>query len=167
MQNQHTTFEPLRVFLQDTDISYNLVKDISHDRSNNTVILTRVLHNKPLYYIHTFTTSFYRTIDPVVLFSLTSWSSLYDNKGPVQLLYPLELPIFIISCIYLVRKREKYRKTIKIFLGALFASIFISALFLPAVHPVKMIPLVIVLRVITGFGILSLLWENSQFKKLL
>lgn len=117
--------------------------------------LSRFFYNKPFGYIQTYFNSIYRSVDIPFLFTLTSGSSMYDDQGPMQILYPWELLLFIPAVIFLIRVRDS--KNIWLF-WIFLLTIFIPAFFLPPLAPIKLFPEVLIIRLSIILG----LYEGSK-----
>lgn len=163
-QTVHT--DSLRFFFKDPNIPNRLRDTISLDHNGNTVLLTRLFHNKVMAAGEVFFNSLYQSIDIPFLFSLTGMSTMYDNRGPIPMMLPLELPFFLLACWHMIRHWPDYRKEYRFLIPLLLASLFICGLFYPAVQVFKLLPLVITLRLITAIGIYEFITHSRWVKKL-
>ena len=105
----------VQLFFADSDVSYKLTEAIAKDTNTNTILLTRMFHNKPLAIADTFFVSVYRAMDVVFLFSLSDWSSS-PYGGKMNFLPSWELPLFLVAIYYFVRNWEKEKNKYRIFI---------------------------------------------------
>jgi hypothetical protein len=112
--------------------------------------ISRVFYNKPFGYMQTYTDSLYRSIDIPFLFSLTTMSSMYDDQGKINMLFPIELPFFLLAAVALLRSSNKNYRWLFI---VLIISISFTALLLPSLEKLKLFPEVLTLRLIIVFGL--------------
>lgn len=134
-------------FLNAKYVQDRLDSSIRSDYDTNTLLITRILHNKPLIYFETFFISIYRSTDLSFLFSLSGVSSMYEDSFKMKMMYPVELILFIFSMIFFAKNINLLKKHFYLPLLFLF-SILVIGLFLPAVNYVKIIPLIITIRTI-------------------
>ena len=155
------------VFFRDTDIKYKVEIALALDPNTGSVIIPRIFHNKVLYSFDTFSTSVFDSLDPAFLFTLSKNAPLYmDGALNPKMLFPIELFIFILAGVQLIRKYNNKYKKIYIYFSSLFLiCIIINGLFLPALYPLKLLPLVILIRTVIFFGITSYLLEKKWLKK--
>ena len=155
----------IKFFFQDTDIKYKIDIALALDPNTGTVIISRMFHNKVSLSLDTFTKSIYQSLDPVFLFSLSDKAPLYTDPNNLRMLFPFEFPFFIASIIYILGnwkfKRDKYFYLMLIF----FLSILLIGLLLPRLHPLKLLPLVIVLRTTIFLGLSDWLSNQKWAKK--
>lgn len=112
--------------------------------------LTRFFYNKPFGYMESYVDNIYRSIDMPFLFSLSGMSSMYDNQGPMQMLFPWELLLFIPAALSLIRSRNKKYLW---FMYAFLIVIAVSAFFLPSLSKIKLFPEVLLIRFIIICGL--------------
>lgn len=152
------------LFFQDTNISYKITDLLAMDPNNGNILLTRAFHNKITLSLDSFLTSVGQSTDPVFIFSLSKDSPLYYGPTDIKMLFPFELPLFLIALIYITKKwnykKDKYFYSF-IFLGM---SIFTTGL-LASFQPLKLLPLTIALRTIIFIGIFDLLIKEKWLKK--
>ncbi len=155
IKNKHLFF-----FFENSDIKYKIDVALALDPNTGSVLISRLFHNKVFFSLDTFTNSIYEATDPVFLFSLSDKAPLYSDPNNVKMLFPLELPLFIISIIYIARiwnfKRDKYLYLLAFFL----LSLFITGLILPPLYPLKLLPLVLAIRTTILFGFAD--WVGNQ-----
>lgn len=160
IENKNITF-----FFQDTNIKYKIESALVLDPNVGTVLVSRMLHNKIIFSLETFTNSVYQTLDPVFLFTLSPNAPIFVGPTDVKMLFPFEFPLFFIAAIYILRnwkiKRDKY---FYLFVAFLF-SVLLVGLFLPSLYPIKLLPLVIIIRTIIFLGIVDLLKDQKWTKK--
>lgn len=122
----------------------------SEHQGRTSKFFARFFSNKPLGYFQTYLDNVYRSVDIPFLFTLTTGSSMYDDQGPMQILYPWELLLFIPALIFLIRSgNRKYQ-----WLGYFFlASILLPAFFLPPLNQLKLFPEIIGIRLVIIFGL--------------
>lgn len=150
------TISQTKLFYQDPLIPYEITAQLPQD-GNKNIFISRAMHNKILASINSYQTSLFRSIDPVFLFSLSKESSLYDNDGPVQVMYPIELPVFLFAFWYIVRNWERLKKRYRYFPHIVVFSILLTGLFLPRLNGLKIIPLVIIIRTMYFMVVLDIL----------
>ena len=91
---------PLSPFFVDTNVKYRVEISLAYDPNVYGHPIARAFHNKVLSYAENFVLSIYRSVDPVYIFSLSKKSSsMFDDPGKIQMLYPIEFPFFIGSII--------------------------------------------------------------------
>ena len=112
--------------------------------------ISRVFYNKPFGYMQTYSDSLYRSVDIPFLFSLTTMSSMYDDQGKMDMLFPIELPFFLLGAILLLRSSNRNYRWLFI---VLIISISFAALLLPSLEKLKLFPEVLTLRLIIVFGL--------------
>jgi len=117
---------------------------------NLNLLLTRIFHNKLFGYTTDYFDNIYRSIDITFLFTLTDGSSMYDNQGPMQMLYPIELPLFLLGTVFLIRSSNKKYQWI---LWYMLVVIALPAFFLPPLSKLKLFPEVIGIRLMIIFGL--------------
>lgn len=159
--------KPLKPFFQDSDISYKIVGSLALDPNTGSTFIPRAFHNKISMSFDTFTGSLFQSIDPVFLFSLSKDSPLYSGPTDVKMLFPFELPLFILSLIYIVRNwKPRKDKYFYLFLFFLF-SLLTAGFFIHPLQPLKLLPLVIATRTIIFLGIsdwvLNQKWSKKYF----
>lgn len=115
---------------------------------------SRFFYNKPFGYAQTYFNSIYRSVDIPFLFTLTNGSSMFDDQGPMQMVYPWELLLFIPGVIFLIRSKNAYGWFLWIFLLVLF----IPAFFLPSLSQLKLFPEVVSIRLL----IIVALYEGGK-----
>lgn len=130
------------------------ILQIEAGQSENTSSAERefakLFYNKPLGYVQSYIDNIYRSVDIPFLFTLTNGSSMYDDQGPMQMLYPWELLLFILGIIFLIRSKNK----IKIWILYYFlVVIFLAAFFLPSLNQLKLFPEVLGIRLIIIVGL--------------
>lgn len=159
--------KPLKPFFQDSDISYKIVGSLALDPNTGSTWIPRAFHNKISMSFDSFTNSLFQSIDPVFLFSLSKDSPLYSGPTDVKMLFPFELPLFLLSLIYIIRNwKPKKDKYFYLFIFFLF-SLLIAGFFIHPLHPLKLLPIVIVTRTIIFLGIsdwvLNQKWSKKYF----
>jgi len=135
-------FYPDRATIDRIEIAQN------QHRTPHSKPFSRFFYNKPFGYFQTYMDSVYRSLDLPFLFTLTSGSSMYDDQGPMQMLYPWELLLFIPAVIFLIRSKTTYTWL----LWLLLLSIFIPAFFLPPLATMKLFPEVVDIRLLIIVG---------------
>lgn len=154
----------VKFFFQNTDIKYKIDIALALDPNTGTVIIPRMFHNKVSLSLDTFSNSIYQAVDLVFLFSLGK-NALYSDPTGIKMLYPIELPLFIIAMIYVIKnwkiKRDKY---FYLLISFLFSTLIVG-LFLPPLYPIKLLPLVIVIRTTIFLGLVDLLKNQKWAKK--
>ncbi len=157
--------KPLKPFFQDSDIGYKIVGSLALDPNTGNTFIPRAFHNKISMSFDTFTSSLFQSIDPVFLFSLSKDSPLYSGPTDVKMLFPLELPLFIFALIYITRNwklgNDKYSY---LFLFFLF-SLLVTGFFIHPLHPLKLLPILIVTRTIIFLGISDWVLNQTWAKK--
>lgn len=139
---------------------------IQSDHDSRTIWLTRIFHNKPLALLDTFLVSIYRALDISFLFSLTDHSSPFESKWKISMLSPLEFPFFLLALVTLVTQWVKFPLSHRRFLFmGIGGSLIIVGILMPSVHSVKLLPLVLVVRIIIILGIGRLLVKSSWSKR--
>lgn len=166
LQPQKVTGDSLRLFFQDPNIKDRIRDETVFDRSDNSLIITRVYHNKIVESSQVFLTNTYRAVDIPFLFSLTPMSTLYDDQGRIQMMVPLELPFFLLACWHLIRHWGNYKRAYGFLIPLLLASIFIAGLFYPPQNTLKLLPLVVAIRLITFIGMYEFITHSRWVKKL-
>ena len=112
--------------------------------------VTRFFYNKPMGYFQSYLDSAYRSLDIPFLFTLTTGSSMYDDQGPMQMLFPWELLLFIPAIIFLIRsENKKYVFFVYYFL----VITLLAAFFLPSLNQAKLFPEIIGIRLVIIFGL--------------
>jgi hypothetical protein len=130
------------------------ILQIEAGQSENTSSAERefakLFYNKPLGYMQSYIDNIYRSVDIPFLFTLTNGSSMYEDQGPTQMLFPWELLLFIPGVIFLIRSKNK----IKIWMLYYFlVVIFLAAFFLPSLNQLKLLPEVLGIRLVIIFGL--------------
>lgn len=157
--------KPLKPFFQDSDISYKIVGSLALDPNTGHAWMARAFHNKVSLSLDSFTNSLFQTIDPVFLFSLSKDSPLYSGPTDVKMLLPIELPLFILALTYIIRKwKPKKDKYFYLFFVFLF-SLFIAGFFIHPLQPLKLLPLVIIIRIFIFLGITDWVLNQKWAKK--
>lgn len=156
----------MQLFFQNPNIAKRMHNAIALDLNNNTVLFTHIFHNKVLESFRIFGTNLYRSVDIPFLFSLTDMSTMYDNEGAIPMMFPLELPFFLLACWHLIRHWHDYRKEYWFLLPLLYAALFICGLFSPGVQMLKLLPLVLTIRLITFIGVYEFIAHSRWVKKL-
>ncbi len=157
-------FQQVTPFINDTNIPFRIERSVSHDYDTTTVLLTRLFHNKITALGETMFISLGQSLDPVYLFSIPAQPYPEDNVDRPQLLYPVELPLFIIFSIVLIRSNAKKIK--RYLITALFLSLLLDILLLPYTNVIKIIPLLIIIRTVTFLGFVEFFKKTTWFKKL-
>lgn len=129
------------LFFRDPAAAENLHTQITQDPNTGDLWVTRVFHNKPLTYLNTFFVNTARSVDPVFLFNLTGENSTYTSSEKINLLFPWELPLFILAAVYFVRNRPRV-------LLYLLPPILLCGLISPAFYLYKFLPLILTIRII-------------------
>lgn len=159
--------KPLKPFFQDSDISYKIVGALALDPNTGHTWIPRAFHNKVSLSFDSFTNSLFQSIDPVFLFTLSKEGPLYSGPTDVRMLFPVELPLFILALFYIIRnwkpQKDKYFYLFFFFI----LSLIISGFFIHPLQPLKLIPIIIVTRTIIFFGIsdwfLNQTWAKKYF----
>lgn len=155
----------INFFFQDTDIKYKIEAMLGMDPNTGTVLISRGFHNKVIFSLESFFSSIFQSLDPVFLFSLSKNAPLYVGPTDIKMLYPIEFPLFIIAVIYIIRswkyKRDKYFYLLIVF----FLSLILIGILLPALHPIKLLPLVITIRTVIFLGIVDWFIKQPWAKK--
>lgn len=140
---------PIRFLYPDTSTIRRIETAQAQHRTGSFHLLTRLFYNKPLGYFQTYLDTVYRSVDIPFLFTLTTGSSMYDDQGPMHMLFPWELLLFIPALIFLIRSGDKkYIWFLYYFLGFLL----LSGFFLPPLGQLKLFPELIGIRLIIVFG---------------
>lgn len=155
----------LSFFLLDKETLKRLHRSIVSDYDTNLIFITRLFHNKPFAYLETFFISVFRSVDISFLFSLAADSSMYEDVGKIKMLYPLELPIFILAVFYFIRRWATFKKRYFFVFSALLFSLLIIGAFLPAINTWKLFPLVVVLRTIFFISFVEFLKDRKWREK--
>ena len=156
----------LSFFLLDQETLKRLQRSIASDYDTNLIFITRLFHNKLLAYLETFFIAVFRSIDISFLFSLALNSSMYEDIGRIKMLYPLELPIFILAVFYFIRRWTILKKRYFFLFPALLFSLLIIGAFLPALNTWKLFPLVVVLRTFFFISFVEFLRDRQWLEKL-
>ena len=164
-QPQTVQTERLQLFFNDPNIQGRLRDEIAYDHNGSTVLITRLYHNKVIEAGEVFFTNLYRTMDLPFLFSLTHMSTMNENRGRIPMMYPFELPFFLLASWHLIRHWGDYRRQYRLLIPLLLAALVVTGLFYPAVHIVKTLPLVITLRLITFIGMYEFITHSRWLKK--
>lgn len=139
----------IRFLYPDTATVLRIEEAQAQHRTPVSHLFARLFYNKPLGYIQTYLDNVYRSVDLPFLFTLTTGSSMYDDQGPMHMLYPWELLLFIPSLIFLIRYgSKKYVWFLYYFLGFLL----LSAFFMPPLNQLKLFPELIGIRLVIVFG---------------
>lgn len=139
----------IRFLYPDTATVLHIEAAQSDHRTALSRLFARFFYNKPLGYFQTYLDNIYRSVDIPFLFTLTTGSSMYDDQGPMQILFPWELLLFIPALIFLIRSdNKKYVWFLYYFLGFLL----LSAFFLPPLSQLKLFPEIIGIRLVIIFG---------------
>lgn len=152
---KESLFQPLFLFASDPQALERVDAGARLDYDTRTVLITRILHNKPLAYLETFLISEYRSLDIPFLFTFTN--PLFDMSVGFPMLFPLEFPLFILATLTLIRKWKNIGSSYFYIIPLFTLALFINGLFLPVFHPIKLFPLVITLRVIIFSGMYEFL----------
>ena len=154
----------LTPFVFDRNTLFRLSESIRSDPDTNTIFVTRILHNKVLTYVETFFISLFRSLDIVFLFSLTGSPAMYDTAY-IRMLYPVELPFFILAGVFFLRRWHALKKHYFYLVYSVVLAIFIAGLFLPIYNTIKILPLLITLRAVIFIGtsefLRTSLWEKK------
>ena len=164
-QPQAVKTEQLQFFYNDPNIQGRLRDEIAYDHNGNTVLVTRLYHNKVIEKGEVFFTNLYRTADLPFLFSLTHMSTMNDNRGRIPMMYPFELPFFLLASWHLIRHWGDYRRQYRFLIPLLLAALAVTGLFSPAVHVIKTLPLVIAMRLITFIGMYEFITHSRWVKR--
>ncbi len=159
--------KPLKPFFLDSDISYKIIGSLALDPNTGHAWIPRAFHNKVSLSFDSFTNSLFQSIDPVFLFSLSKEGPLYSGPTDVKMLFPIELPLFILALFYIIRnwkpRKDKYFYLFFFFILSLFTAGF----FIHPLQPLKLMPLLIVTRTIIFLGIsdwfLNQKWSKKYF----
>lgn len=166
LQPQTVKSDSLRFFFQDPNIQGRLRDEIAYDHDGSTVLITRVFHNKVNESAQVFFVNLYRSADLSYLFTLSDMSTMYDNRGRIPIMLPIELPFFLLASWHLIRHWQNYRKRYTFLIPMLLGSLLICGLFYPAVNPVKTFPLVLTIRIIIFLGMYEFITHSRWVKKL-
>jgi hypothetical protein len=160
--NKPINAQNFKPFYRDTDNRYKVEAALALDPAKGDVRIARAFHNKLTASFDTFTDSIYKNINPAFLFGFSK-TPLYTDSTDLKLLYPIEFPLFLLSIFILTRKNKL--KEGKYLLIVLVISIVCLGIFIPKLHPLKVLPLVILIRTIIFMGISQLIIENKWIKK--
>jgi hypothetical protein len=153
----------LKFFYPDGKLVESIKTSIEQDPINTSRVATRVFHNKPLSYLQSALESVFKIIDPVILFTLTNKSAMYDPYiKNYLLLYPFELPLVIFCLIILILKMSENKKIINIKFNILFIlSVLFIAGFKPDFNKIKLFPLILWVRLYISIILINfLLWKK-------
>ncbi len=148
--HDHLTF-----FLKDSSVTARIGIMTNFDHDSSQVLLTRVFHNKATLFLEDYFVNISQVTDLSYLYSLTPLSFYArDNESSTPILPAIELPFFLIALVAWIRDFKRLPKIVPLLL---LLSVLAAALFLPYQNPVKLIPLVIMLRAFEFFGIADVL----------
>lgn len=155
--NSKNMSSSLKPFVYDDAAQNSLKYSFGYDTTDNSLFVVRLVHNKIETAVHTFFSSVLRVADVPFLFGLSGTvSSPYQIGYRPSPLYLIELPLFIISLFYFLKKYKEEMKILKVLALLFVVSIGIVGLFTPALHPITIFPLVITTRVFISIGIAQL-----------
>lgn len=112
--------------------------------------IAKLFYNKPLGYLQTYIDNVYRSVDVPFLFTLTNGSSMYDDQGPMQMLFLWEFLFFIPACIFLIRSQNKKYIWLAVYV---LSTIIFAAFLLPALSQLKLFPEILGIRFVIIFGL--------------
>ncbi|CAN5171918.1 hypothetical protein BH11PAT1_BH11PAT1_1290 [soil metagenome] len=145
LQEQPDIRQKITFFYQSEKITDMLKVGTPLDGSTQPVLLTRLFHNKLLASIDIFSQNISRDVDPVYLFGLSGESSsIYGGYGKALSL--IEFPLFIFSIIYFLRNGLFHRKKYFFLIPLTSIAILTCGFFVPVYHPLKILPLVIIIQ---------------------
>ncbi len=155
--NSKNMSSSLKPFIFDDTARHSLEYSFAYDTTDNSLLVVRLVHNKIETVAHTFFSSVLRVVDVPFLFGLSGTvSSPYQIGYRPSPLYLIELPLFIISLFYFLKKYNDEMKILKVLALSSVVSIGIVGLFTPSLHPLTILPLVITTRVFISIGIFHL-----------
>lgn len=121
------------------------IKDASVAGSQSKILVNKIFNNPILAYSREFSNSIYRSVDPVVLFTISD--TLYESPGHLQMMYPIEILLFFFSLIYTIRNLNNMKRT-TVWMGTIFGILLVFwGLFLPPVQELKNFPVILLLRI--------------------
>lgn len=146
--------DKLQLFFKDLTIPERVHATIIEDHNGQTVLITRIFHNKLFFSLNNMFVSLSRSTDPTYLYSFSDSLFFESKKGLLPL---FEFPFFLIASVTLIRRWHLVKKKYPFILPMLFISLFIAMLFIPYSASLKLIPLVITLQLMTVIGLYELL----------
>lgn len=158
------TFQPLHFFIPDHETITRNNNAISSDLNTKYIFLTRVFHNKIIAYSETFFISIFRTVDPVFLFSLSDFNVMYSERIALHALYPFELLLLFLAVVYCIRKKNQTVSSNYFLFVTGIIMIFIGVT-LPHIHPLKILPLLLLIRIFIAYQFYCFVKGGKWFKK--
>lgn len=144
-------------FYKDPSIPDRLHTAIVEDTSNHA-LLARIFENKATFALDTLLMSLSRTLDPTFFFSLSPFT--YYGQNNYTFFPALFFPFFLIGSVILIRKWGEIHKKYFFLLPLLLISLLIDVLFVPYADPLKLIPLLFTVQLITFLGIAEIWVKN-------